>query len=296
VIVALQSTAGALALLWLIGAYAILVGGLLRALSQEMAKGEEGSRRSHRMRTALEQLLASTARLLANAARLYVDLIRLVSGERFWSAPYRMGLFLGSVMLVIFVLIPLEGRIPGGDILGELVWLVTLSTGIPRMFNNQLVVVPLRGLVVATLGARWLGVLRPTPATDSLAVLLSVATLVLMAGVILIDVFGSDLRSVERILGAIAAYLLFALIWAYGYRLLETFSPGSFRPPLPAWRPVGLPWPMMYFSLTTLTTLGYGDITMTHPVGQSMAMLEAVLGLMYPAVLIGRLVGDWSAK
>jgi hypothetical protein len=35
---------------------------------------------------------------------------------------------------------------------------------------------------------------------------------------------------------------------------------------------------------------------MTHPVGQSMAMLEAVLGLMYPAVLIGRLVGDRSAK
>jgi hypothetical protein len=231
-----------------------------------------------------------------STARLYVDLIRLASGEFFWSAPYRMGLFLGSVVLVIFVLIPTEGRIPGGDILGELVWLVTLGTGIPRMFNNQLVVVPLRGLVVATIGARWLGVLRPGPAIDHLAVSLTVATLLLMAGVIPIDVFGSDLRNPERILGAVAVYLVFALAWAYGYHLLESFSPGSLGPPLHASRPVGLPWPMMYFSLTTLTTLGYGDIAMTHPVGQSIAMLEAVLGLMYPAVLIGRLVGDWSAK
>ena len=45
-----------------------------------------------------------------------------------------------------------------------------------------------------------------------------------------------------------------------------------------------------YFSVVTLTTLGYGDITAVHPVARSVVMIEALLGQLYPAILIARLV------
>ena len=45
-----------------------------------------------------------------------------------------------------------------------------------------------------------------------------------------------------------------------------------------------------YFSIVTLTTLGYGDITAVHPVARSVVMMEALLGQLYPTILIARLV------
>jgi hypothetical protein len=47
---------------------------------------------------------------------------------------------------------------------------------------------------------------------------------------------------------------------------------------------------LLYYSFTTLTTLGYGDITPIHPYARSLAVLESLVGVIYPAVLIARLV------
>ena len=47
---------------------------------------------------------------------------------------------------------------------------------------------------------------------------------------------------------------------------------------------------MLYFSLSTLTTTGFGDIVPVHPFVRSMANLEAVIGQLYPATLLARLV------
>jgi hypothetical protein len=47
---------------------------------------------------------------------------------------------------------------------------------------------------------------------------------------------------------------------------------------------------LIYFSCSTLTTLGYGDIVPVNPLARSLANLEAFFGQLYPAILIGRLV------
>jgi len=62
----------------------------------------------------------------------------------------------------------------------------------------------------------------------------------------------------DRILGAVAAYLLFGLTWASAYHLLAIHLPGLFRSPPDR----ADPWPTWaYFSFVTLTTVGYGDVT-----------------------------------
>ena len=47
---------------------------------------------------------------------------------------------------------------------------------------------------------------------------------------------------------------------------------------------------MLYFSITTLTTTGYGDIVAVDPFARSLANLESVLGLFYLGITVARLV------
>lgn len=90
----------------------------------------------------------------------------------------------------------------------------------------------------------------------------------------------------DLIATAIANYLLLALLWAVSYRLSEYLVPGSVGA---ATDQASLNY-FLYFSLTTITTLGYGDITPVSDFARTWATLEAVTGQVYVAVLVARLV------
>jgi hypothetical protein len=97
----------------------------------------------------------------------------------------------------------------------------------------------------------------------------------------------------NTIAGAACAYLLAAMTWANFYEILELLRPGSFDIPanflLP---PSGDPsFAFQYFSFTTLTTVGYGDIHPTTIRAGGLAIGEAVVGQLYVAIMIARLVG-----
>ena len=72
------------------------------------------------------------------------------------------------------------------------------------------------------------------------------------------------------------------------FRQMEGAHPGSFRLPEGG----DLDTQMLYFSLITVTTAGYGDITPVTSVAQIPTALEAALGTLYLAILIGRIVGQ----
>src|SRR5215469_8404545 len=94
----------------------------------------------------------------------------------------------------------------------------------------------------------------------------------------------------HRLQGAIVLYLSFATIFASAYALIWELSPGSFSNLVAQ---VGGPQEvgtMLYFSLTTLTTTGYGDIVAVDPIARSLANLEAVTGQFYIAITVARLV------
>ena len=94
----------------------------------------------------------------------------------------------------------------------------------------------------------------------------------------------------HRLQGAIVVYLSFATIFASVYGLIWELSPGAF---VNLVAPVGGPEEvatMLYFSLTTLTTTGYGDIVAVDPFARSLANFESVLGQFYLAITVARLV------
>ncbi len=109
--------------------------------------------------------------------------------------------------------------------------------------------------------------------------------------VVFVQVSRAGPVTAHRIRGAIALYLLIGMIFAFLYTLFETVSPGAFN--LPGdWSPAVVSYggSFYYFSIVTLTTVGFGDITAVHPFVRSLVMLEALIGQLYPAVLLARLV------
>ena len=107
-------------------------------------------------------------------------------------------------------------------------------------------------------------------------------------------VFGPGQVTVHRITGAVILYLSLALIFASAYRACALFLHPSFNV-LPSARGGSLST-FLYFSLSTLTTTGFGDIAPVHPFIRSLANLEAVIGQLFPATLLARLVSLHAAR
>ena len=93
----------------------------------------------------------------------------------------------------------------------------------------------------------------------------------------------------EPIFGCILTYLLLAIVFGDLYFLMSRLLPGSFTFQGAAFTPELSD--MWYFSFTTLTTSGFGDIVATHPFTRQLAGLEAVCGVLYVALFIGRQIG-----
>jgi hypothetical protein len=94
----------------------------------------------------------------------------------------------------------------------------------------------------------------------------------------------------HRLQGAAVLYLSLATIFAAIFGLIWELSPDAFANVL---APLGGPeevGTMLYFSLTTLTTTGYGDIVPVDPFARSLANLESVLGQFFLAITVTRLV------
>ena len=92
--------------------------------------------------------------------------------------------------------------------------------------------------------------------------------------------------------GALGLYLLIAITWAVSFAVIENLAPGSFSA-----GETPIPWArFLYFSLTTMTTLGYGDLVPTGGFARIWATMEAVTGTLYIAVLVARLVSHYKDK
>lgn len=116
----------------------------------------------------------------------------------------------------------------------------------------------------------------------------SCVTIGLFTVVTLFRVFAPGEITTHRLVGAVSAYLLVGLAWALAYEWLDLVLPGSLQAgPDPA---SGAYPSFLYYSFTTLTTVGYGDLLPVSPQARALANLESLIGVLFPAVLIGRLL------
>ncbi len=205
-----------------------------------------------------------------------------------WRSDRGLSAMLVFLVLAIFVAAPLEsaGVLPP-FILGAAFSLLLIS-GVFVVFKRRAIGWIATALMLATLVARWTHSAAPRPWLAVLSEALTIVALLLLTALVLVQVFRSGPITAHRIQGSIVVYLLLGLVWASAYELTEFLRPHSFH--IPSGEQGSLSHVLAYFSFVTLTTVGFGDVTAVHPVARSLVIAEALVGQLYPAILIARLV------
>ena len=124
-------------------------------------------------------------------------------------------------------------------------------------------------------------------------VLLVPTTLLIVIGALLAtfrELLTHPHADVDALIGAIFGYFALATAWTVFFIAIEGWSPGSFV----LNQSHSTNGQLLYLSLTTITTLGYGDVAPIHPVARIAAALEAALGVLYIAVLVGWIVSNFK--
>jgi hypothetical protein len=208
-----------------------------------------------------------------------------------WRERYReAGLSVILVLLatIMFVLSPLAGVSQLSTETIEALRFALAATAILIVSRNRLVAAAVATTFVVSLFCVL--ILRNGAAGQAVYlanISITVAFDLAVAWTVAHAAFDAGRISIHRIMGAVILYLYIGLIFASLYRLLAAFLHPAFG---------GLPIgrrnlsELLYFSLSTLTTSGYGDIVPVHPFVRSLANLESVVGELYPATFLARLV------
>ena len=97
----------------------------------------------------------------------------------------------------------------------------------------------------------------------------------------------------DTIEGGIAVFFMIGTLWAFIYRIVAVLDPNAFSE---LGNTSSLFSSLFYFSFTTLTTLGYGDVTPISDLARTLSNLEAIVGVLYPNIYIARVVGIYTAQ
>jgi len=196
------------------------------------------------------------------------------------------------LVIITFVLYPLGAIGVVGDAMMETVFSLLLITGVMTVTRNRTATVVICFIAATTILSGWLSFFYPSPLLVALRCIFLILSLALLIVILLIDVFREGPIDFLRIQGAIAGYLLVGILWAHSYRLVALLEPSALvlgTHPISGSN-IELMHKFIYFSFTTLTTIGLSEITPINPLVRSLVIVEALIGQLYPAILLARLV------
>ncbi|MBV8359007.1 MAG: two pore domain potassium channel family protein [Deltaproteobacteria bacterium] len=195
-------------------------------------------------------------------------------------------------MLILLVgeifILPLAQFATWGRIAARAVISLIIISGVIATLDDRRIVLP---VIAFTFGSLSIG-LRNFERPNLYLNLFNDLSALLLLGFLIVLIVRQILRAGpitwRRVQGSIAVYLLLGVLWSVGYEIIELMQPGSFT--FTAQKD-GTRLPQFaYFSFTTLTTLGLGDIIPIRSLARSLVMLEALVGQLFPVILIARLV------
>ena len=108
------------------------------------------------------------------------------------------------------------------------------------------------------------------------------------------EIFKTKIIDSHIISSAISIYVLVGIFWYLLFMFLLMIDPDSFH--IRNFNPEMVTIDMIYFSFTTLTTLGYGDITPLSYTAKMWSITEAMMGVMFLAIMISRVVSLFGSK
>jgi voltage-gated potassium channel len=217
------------------------------------------------------------------------------TGVRQWG-PY------GALLVALMIVLTVVPFLPGGgddEWLNRAAWTGLFIAAISIAHRSRLLLWSAAAIALPGLLSRWQYLLGDAAGPPVFAPLLAFVFLLFTAVLIVSQIFASRGITFDQVLGGINAYLLLGIAFAQIHGVVEMVSPGSYLlgenalSALPE-ESGSLDQTFLYFSFTTFTTLGYGDIRPAGQFARILCSLEAVVGQLFVAVLIARIVSEYA--
>ncbi len=196
-----------------------------------------------------------------------------------------------AALLFLVIAVPFVEEGSMADTLLAIIGVTVIATGIITLAGSARTV-----LIGLALGALYVGVgiassISSTTMSELHVGAATTPFAAYTAWIVLRYVLRGETLNDDKILGAVAAYLLICLSWAGVYAAIEIAKPGSF---VAGGEPIKRWGDYFYYSVVTITTLGYGDMLPVSRPARAFAALEAVSGVFYMSVIVARFVGLYS--
>jgi hypothetical protein len=206
-----------------------------------------------------------------------------------WRDPILTALLV-LLSLEVFISTPLSGSNSSEAPVLVVVWFLLIISTVLIAARHWIAIAAILLSSVLTLTANTLRVDEPSKLTICLG---SGSLMVFMAAlgwVVWQAVFGPGRVTHHRIQGAVVLYLSIAVFFAAIYEILQALIPASISGVAVRGDYLVLARGLVYYSLTTLTSTGYGDLLPVHALARSLSNMEAVIGQLFPATLLTRIV------
>lgn len=204
--------------------------------------------------------------------------------KRFWNREDRLTIFLCLLFLLVFVVGPTSGLDFRLKALVQVCFGLVLIAGVSVTFESRRLALLTTAFVAVALVATAIQLATGLPSI--LAECCDIPPLALLLYVIIEHTLRNGPVNADRIKGAVIAYLLIGLLWAKFYMIAFLATTSTFYGISTEHAQLDL----IYFSFVTLTSVGYGDITPVHEVARVLANIEAIVGQLFPAIFIARVI------
>lgn len=204
----------------------------------------------------------------------------------------RFSVLLVSI-IVAFAVCPFLDGFVGMQMLTDLYLTAILLAAIQVASDRRSSFLVALALALPCVVLKWSGIAAGATLAWHLEELFGAIFIAYVLGLILSFIVRQQRVTTDVIMAAVCGYFLLGFMWAFIYFFVEAALPGSFQL---AQGSSGAGAKFIYFSFVTLTTVGYGDVLPLSNAARSIAVLEAVMGQLYLAVTIARLVGMQSSQ
>lgn len=213
----------------------------------------------------------------------------LLKNTEFWTKDRSLTALLVYVAVNTFVVIPFV-HFRAGEISYSVIYSLILLSGVFAFGAGLHAKLTILLLAIASFAVHWALMIHVSTPLQIVDDVLSMAFFASLIGFVMWHIFREGDITFHRIQGAVAVYMIVGLIFSKAYHLIFLLDPHAFSMPALQESVESFYSRFIYFSYVTMTTLGYGDIIAINMGAKSLVMIEGLIGQLFPAIMITRLV------
>jgi hypothetical protein len=202
-----------------------------------------------------------------------------------------------AVLALLFLASPFLDDLPGGDLIEAMLLSGVMVSSVLAVGGRRRSLIVALLLIAPSLAGKWFSHFSPSLLASLIYLIAGMAFFGFVVGSFVRFILSARQVNANVLCSGLSGYLLLGMLWVPAYVMVARLNPDAFNLPAAKGSAATMTgFNAFYFSFMTLSTVGYGDITPVSKGARMLAVLEAIAGLFYVAVLISRLVAIYTSN